>query len=45
MTAASLVPLIVKLITLVVPSSDVTVKVSTLLLPAPKYWAALLATE
>ncbi len=44
MTAMSLVPLMVKLTSLVVPSMAVTVKVSILLSPAPKYWVALLAT-
>ena len=42
--AASLVPFMVKLTTLVVPSSAVIVKVSTLVSPAPRYCTALSLT-
>ncbi|MGY4330826.1 hypothetical protein ACVWWG_005243 [Bradyrhizobium sp. LB7.2] len=45
MTAASLAPLIVKETTLVVPSTDLMAKVSTLVSPSPRYWTALFATE
>ena len=44
-TAASLAPLIVKLTVVVVPSSEVIVKLSILLSFAPKYCTLLLATE
>ena len=44
-TAVSLTPMIVKATCLVVPSSEVTVKVSTLVSPAPRYCTLLSATE
>ena len=43
-TAASLLPLMVKLTVLLVPSALLTVKVSVLVSPAPRYCTALLAT-
>ena len=45
MTAASSTPLIVKLMTLVVPSTLAMVKVSTLVSPSPRDWAAAFETE
>ncbi|MGY4330822.1 hypothetical protein ACVW1A_004811 [Bradyrhizobium sp. LB1.3] len=44
-TAASLMPWMVKETCLLVPSSEVTVKVSTLVSPAPRYCVAELGTE
>ena len=43
-TAASLVPVMVKLTVLLVPSALLTVNVSALVSPAPRYCTALLAT-
>ena len=43
-TAASLVPLIVKLTSFSVPSAEVMMKLSTLLSVAPRYCTRLLAT-
>ena len=42
--AASLVPLITNLTFFVLPSTDATVKVSTIVRPAPKYCVVLLVT-
>nr|WP_209297837.1 VCBS domain-containing protein [Aeromonas jandaei] len=43
-TAASFTPVMVMVTVWVVPSTEATVKVSTLVSPSPKYWALLLST-